>query len=161
MITTISLNFKRVNDHPEHFYILDVSDESCGEFIYYEDNDRHKGTCVTKSIRLKKMWRFDKYSNDMGYVYVTPLVFENEFYPVVLGLDTKGTVETMIDEAARARLEAISPELSPQVEDFFKVKEKLDNEDVEESIQEHASHADSFGISNKTLEPSAKYSEEC
>lgn len=129
-ITTMSLIFKRINDHPEHFYVLEISDESCGEIIYYEDNDKNKGTCVTKSIQLKKIWCCDKYSNDIGYVYVTPFVFENEFYPVVLGLDTKGTVETMIDEAARARLDAVSPELSPQVEDFFKVKEKFDNEPV-------------------------------
>ena len=140
-ITTRSLNFKRINDHPEHFYILDVSDESCGEFVYYEDNDKHKGTCITKSIQLKKVWRCGEYSNDMGYIYVTPLVFENEFYPVVLGLDTKGTVETMIDEAARARLDAVSPELSPQVEDFFKVKEKFDNEDVKESVQDETVEA--------------------
>lgn len=125
----MSLNFKRINDFPEHFYVLEISDDTCGEFIYYEDNDNHKGTCVTKSIQLKKMWHCDKCSKEVGYVYVTPFVFANEFYPVVLGLDTKGTVETMIDEAARARLDAVSPELSPQVEDFFKVKEKFDNEE--------------------------------
>lgn len=39
----MSIEFKRLNGFPEHFYELDLDGPSYGEFEQYVDNDPNKG----------------------------------------------------------------------------------------------------------------------
>lgn len=103
----MSIEFKRLNGHPEHFYELDLDTPSYGEFEQYVDNDPNKGMSTGIMIRLHKFWRCGPYRSEMGDVYVSPIMFASEYYPVLRLGDEKGKVETMIQEAYDARIRNI------------------------------------------------------
>lgn len=100
----MSIEFKRLNGFPEHFYELDLDTPSYGEFEQYVDNDPNKGMWTGKMIRLHKFWKCGQYRSEMGDVYVSPVMFASEYYPVLRIGDEKGKVETMIQEAYDARI---------------------------------------------------------
>ena len=54
-------------------------------------------------IKLNKIWKSGSVLNDIGDVYVSPLYFESEFYPVSFGIE--GRVEKFIKEATQARID--------------------------------------------------------
>ena len=100
----MSIEFKRLNGCPEHFYELDLDTPSHGEFEQYVDNDPNKGMQTGKMIRLHKFWKCGSYRSEVGDVYVSPIMFASEYYPVLRIGDEKGKVETMIQEAYDARI---------------------------------------------------------
>lgn len=101
----MTLTFKRLNDEPENYYDLDLCENgNCGDYLKYVDNDPKKGYVTGKMIRLRKYWRFDRLSNYVEDVYVTPMFFTSEFYPadrLVEGCK----VEQLIKEAQQARID--------------------------------------------------------
>lgn len=113
----MNICFKRLNDFEDYYYVLDIKYGDHGEFIYYVDNDPNKGTVVGNVIQLEKRSTYD-YKSHFSPVYVTPYVFENEFYPIVLGVG--GKVETLIKEAQDARIKSETIKKCPKIEEFFK-----------------------------------------
>lgn len=113
----MNICFKRLNDFEDFYYTLDIKYGDHGEFIYYVDNDPNKGTVVGNVIQLEKHSTYD-YKSHFSPVYVTPYVFENEFYPIVLKVG--GKVETLIKEAQDARIKSETIEKCSKVEEFFK-----------------------------------------
>ena len=100
----MTLTFKKLYDQEETYYELDLdSTSSCGEFMMYCENNPEKGVMSGKMIRLHEIWKSGKYYNYTGDVYVTPLFFASEFYPVTRNVE--GEVEKRIKEANQARID--------------------------------------------------------
>ena len=95
----MTLTFKRLNDSPDYYYNLELGYKPYGEFESYVENNPNKGVITGVMIRLEKVWRCGEYRNELGEVYVSPLMFASEYYPVVLGHDIDSKVETLIKEA--------------------------------------------------------------
>lgn len=102
----MSIIFKRIHDVPEHYYELDISDTSYGEFEMYKNNDLKDAVVSGLMICLRKVWRHGSYRNELGDIYVSPLLFGSEYYPVIYNPDgEKGQVEKLIEEAYNTRIQ--------------------------------------------------------
>ena len=100
----MTLTFKKLYDQEETYYELDLgSTSSCGEFMMHCENNPEKGVMTGNMIRLHRIWKSGEYSNYTGDVYVTPLLFESEFYPAIYNIE--GEVQKRIKEANQARID--------------------------------------------------------
>lgn len=104
----MAIIFKRITEGcNEHYYRLELEESrNYGEYhIQYEGKNLF-GT----AIKLYKFWYSGDAAyatNDLGEVYIDPVIFSSEFYPILMFQDgKKGEVEKLIKEGQNARIDA-------------------------------------------------------